>query len=163
MLRNYRPLEPPLQVTTPFGIKESPKNFDFFNELGLLEKNKTLSKSLKAQSSSTSSSSQDSPDDDKFAFDSLEFPDLQKEGSWIEVKGSKNKSKGTCGGQKKKGGRRKKVQEQEVSSLSVEEKIASLMEMGFEKRQAIKALQTCAKDLERSVEWLIQYVASRKD
>lgn len=121
----------------------------------------------------------------KFMLNSSEFPDLTKPTNlsasgktesteWIEVKSTKKGKKDHNQQQQQQPQQRhkKKKSSTVISTVStfpfdskndgnkvmtVSDMIDSLIEMGFTKGQAIKALQMCNRDLERAVEWLIQY------
>jgi hypothetical protein len=130
--------------------------------------------------------------EENFNLDTREFPTLDASGNddWIEVKSSKKPkspttklAKGDDQQKNKKGKKRSKgsgatiivsgiispthgynsSNSQSQDDISVEEKIESLKEMGFEKKHAIKALQACDKDLARAVDWLILNAPFKKD
>jgi hypothetical protein len=85
-----------------------------------------------------------------FSFPLDDFPSLtpepvKKPSDWIEVKPKKPKPQANNNNGKPKDG----------SEKTVDEKIETLVSMGFEKKRAIKALQMTERDLEKAMELLL--------
>ncbi|CAL8121816.1 unnamed protein product [Orchesella dallaii] len=138
-----------------------PAEMNFFEELGL---DSPLAKETSRSASSTSTDNSVVDPDETVSVVDEEYSDLSPQSDWVEVKSTR---KGKHQSVRKVRTRDKHLSSPEepseiTSEMSVDDKVELITQMGFSKTQAIKALQACDKDLQRSVDWLISKPTSNK-
>lgn len=161
MLRNMQvstnPSKSPVRRQPYPNRPPTAAEMNFFEELGL----DSQRESCRSNSSASS---------DQSVIDSDETLSIVREGNsilspdsdWIEVKSARKGKHSTGRKSKERKNASKQLNDGSVDSpapnlpeLCVDDKIDIITEMGFSKSEAIKALQSCEKDLQRAVDWLI--------